>query len=270
MLEFNRLTVLRLDPGQITLADRRRFFDRYPKEPLARLWYKVRLIDVPTLSPGLSVYPGGTVHVPFQDLHHWFWQRSVQTHRAAVTKFLQSANMKNTPLFKQRLLINSYIQTATVSSNRPPGDGSVVNIEELPKVLPPCMRNLISDAADHFPRDAERCAITSSFQKAGLPVEMIEQRLEILNDRFPKNPVPQTLGQRWDVRKHYNKEYGAPTCEKLDKCMKCPYGKDKTKCLAEFHRLWPNMAREDHIDHFYGPYSWPKWVVFYRNRNQNL
>jgi len=255
----NGLHLLPLSPHEITLEDRQHFYAYFPRCPLAEIWFAVPYVEVPTLA--LPIYKGGLTHISYHHVGEWLWQKSIQEIRRLFTK----KYMSNDKVFnKQHQLVTGYIKQLQRKTTHI--DGSVIDIEDLPKVLPPCFRKLVTtDEAKRFPKNEERFAIAVTFNKRNIPMDVLETQLEILNDKFPKQPVAVSLRKRFDLQYYYDRDYGAPSCENMNACIQCPYNKDKTKCLAEFNEKWPEIRPPDQLKHFFGPGSWLYWVIQHRN-----
>lgn len=262
---FDKETLASITVKKGTLRDRRLFYDYHPTLLPPNIWFKVKLVDAPSLHH-LPVYKGGYIHVSFLDVKYWLWDVVTERCRQMRTKYW--LNPEDPLDLRERLWpfqkrIAQFKQKTTTTANP---DTFVVDIESIPEMLPPCTRDLIT--TNRFPLHAERLALTSVFVKAGIAVESLGELLESLNEKYPQPGVEQSALKRWDYKYCYKKGYAPPRCHKLPECMSCPYSGDKEQCLQEFYNTHPDCERVADLEYFYGPYNWPKWVLFKRKKRR--
>ena len=256
LLKYNEIKVDFVKP---LLKDIVRYFNQHPNNVKPLLWIAVPLIHVPEML-GLPVYKGGIVHIACAEIQHWLWFKSINNMQHQKTAMWTSE-------FLNRLKrhIGPRINREKVFKPKSNGAGYTTDIEDLVNMLPPCTRPLVENK--RFPLHSERLPLVGMLRKGNVSLKSVEDLLSLLNDKYPHVP-PKDLVKRWDYKDYYEKGYPPPYCDKLPECMKCPFNGDKTECIKEFDAKWPEASKKTNIQHFFGPYNWPGWVIYSRNRNK--
>jgi hypothetical protein len=203
-----------------TVQDLQRYYKINPRvRPLT--WFNVPMEDI---TGNFILYRGGYFHVAALEMDNWIFKHLMR-------------NLK-----PSQFDVMSYVNSKVVYKRRKHIDLSEIR-------LAPCI-----DIQDHFPTDRERQNMVRVFSNANVPLEYVRDKLEDLNNRFPKNGL--TLKKRWDYEAHYKGNYAPFKCEYID----CPLGKDlgekKNKCYKLFKERY---NKEPNHKSFYGPLSWFEW-----------
>ncbi len=226
---FNNLTPMLERTDIITDGfplDHQVFFAQHGKDALYEptMFLSVPVEDVPAhVGSMLPLYAGGKIHLPFywEYVAEWLWQKYMVQMQQHYT-LCRSYNVKDALLndwikFEQDVMIRHMMSTAPgpekkvaqkgkgkVGGNlgfsmrqRDDAGTDVSDIEDLVKIMPPCMRAIHENG--RFPKNLERFAYVKVLWAAGLSRESIIAPLRSLNDRYPKDGGAQTLENRFNV-----------------------------------------------------------------------
>lgn len=231
-----------------TLEDCMDFNARYPQDWLPKYWYSIPFEYLSEeFSCNLRIYHPGLVHITYKeygDYQWWKYEKEMRQLRQRV---------KTLPMHPQLEYLITYIKPPKKAK---PAES--VDIEDIGKVLPPCLR-----CDDRFPGDQQRQFLVRALKGVGVSLESVETYLNGLNDKYPHSNGNIPLKRRWDYEAHYEKGYAAPNCDKMGKL--CPFegslDKKKMQCHGHFKELFPDKYREADGSRFYGPKNWIKWSL---------
>ena len=251
----------RIEP---TVADYIHYHGRFPMETRApKEWFEVDASELSSdIMCSLPLYPNYKLHITWKECINYQWNKYLAREREVKTRIWTHKGKQNDELITLAEYIQSHkekiktrIKQERVKKNIEAVD---VDIEDLQKVLPPCLKSVADVRRGRFPQDAERMYLVRSMRVGGIAFETTEKLLVTLHELYPNH---QTVKGRFSYKYHWDKEYGAPSCATM--CSWCPYkgAEDQRKmaCHKEFQKEHPDKVMRYDANKFRGPFSFIQW-----------
>ncbi len=214
------------------------------------IWFEVPMHEYGFHPGGVPPYPGGYYHINATQMNVWIWRK------LTINCAVKRPGMEHP---EQAVHIIEHIREVMEGKKRRKHI-SLTEIGDIEKRLAPCMQ-LILGGAGKFPKDRERQQVVRVLAKVGAPIEYVEQKLTVLNDKDPHESGKMALRARWDYKAHYKAGYSAPNCDVIACCPMAP-GKSidmkKSECYLLFGKRFPEKSVPPWKS-FYGPAQWFEW-----------
>lgn len=265
-VEQRHFTLLRAPPKRIepTLADKIHYHERYPEDAqLPQDWFEIGAEELTSgLMCTLPLYPGYKVHICHRECVDYQWNAYLRRESAIKTKIWahpgahdhQIVHLAEYVMSKKKAFTRKLKQERKEQELEPVD----VDIEDLQKVLPPCLKPIADLRRGRFPQDAERMYLVRSMRQGGIAFETAEK---LLNELQSRDSDTRDTRKRFDYVHHWKKGYKAPLCAAM--CVYCPFegAEDKRKeaCHKQFQKDHPDKVQRNDAYKFRGPHSFIAW-----------
>jgi hypothetical protein len=196
----------------------------------------------------------------------WIWQKCIEASRLLKSnraRMGSNAVIDAIQAFVSRIMELRLKKNTSCNRKRGKSPQGTIDIEDLAKdtrLIPPCVRNIINPNRGAFPKDGKREHFVRVARRGGLTLDVVRERLDVLNAKYPHSP-PKNTKDRWDYVAHYTKDYSPVGCDVMP-C--CPFSGDmiqkKQRCHAQFKVEHPQKYRRDDAFRFYTPVAWILWA----------